>query len=78
MGVPGWLSGLSVQLLIFVQVMILWFVNSSPMFQLCADSVEPAWDSLSLPLSALPNPSQNGWINFKKKKKKKKLEVMMN
>ena len=43
-----------------------------PQVRLCTDSAEPAWDSLSLPLS-LPLPcsqslSQNRKINLKEKK----------
>ena len=44
----------------------------------CTDSAEPAWDSLSGPLSAPPPPtlalslSQNKEVNFKKKRKKRK------
>ena len=42
----GWLSGLSIRLLMTAQVMISWFMGSSP----ASVSVEPAWDSLSLSL----------------------------
>ena len=28
--------------------------ETDPSIRLCADSVEPAWDSVSFPLSALP------------------------
>ena len=49
---PGWLSRLSVKLLISAQVMISRFVGSiETRIGLCADSTEPAWDSLSLSLS---------------------------
>ena len=41
---PGWLSWLSARFLISAQVMISGVMSS----RLCADSVEPAWDSLSL------------------------------
>ena len=44
-GAPGWLSRLSVKLLISAQVMISRFVGSS---------TEPAWESLSPFLSAPP------------------------
>ena len=54
LGATGWLSQLSVQLLISAQVMILWFVSSSP-----ASGSSPTAQSLlgilSLPLS-LPLP----------------------
>ena len=64
-GAPGWLSQLSVQLLI-------WFGSwclvheIKPWTRLCADSVEPAWDSLfpSLSLCLSHPPSK---INIKKK-----------
>ena len=36
--------------LISAQAMISWFVSLSPVSG-CADSAEPAWDALSLPLS---------------------------
>ena len=53
MGVPGWLSRLSVWLLISAQVTISRSLSSS-----LTDSIEPAWDSLSHSLS-LPRPPQN-------------------
>ena len=53
-GVPGWLSPLSIWLLVSVQVMISWFCEFEPHDWLCADSAEPAWDSLSPSLSAHP------------------------
>ena len=53
-GAPGWLSRLSVCLLVSAHVMISWFVSSfQPCIGLCADSVEPAWDSLSLHLQCV-------------------------
>ena len=61
-GAPGWLSRLSIQLLILAQVMISWFVSSSPTWDL-------AWDSLSPCLSAPPPLSLSlPKINLKKKK----------
>ena len=45
---PGWLSQLSVHLLILAQVMISRF---EPRVKLCIVSMEPAWDSLSLSLT---------------------------
>ena len=50
---PGWLSWLSVWLLISAQVMILWFLGSNPM----SGSVLTAWSLLgilSLPLCSSP------------------------
>ena len=47
-GAPGWLSQLSIQLLISAQVMI----SQEPLVRLCTDSKEPA--SLS-PLSLSPS-----------------------
>ena len=49
-GVPGWLSWLSIRLLVVAQVMISQF-EFEPHIGLCADSVESAWDSLSLSLN---------------------------
>ena len=54
-GAPGWLSRLSVQLLISAQVMISRFVRlfceTECQVRLYADGTNPAWDSLSPPLS---------------------------
>ena len=50
-GAPGWLSQLSVQLLVSAQVMISRFREFEPHITFCTDSVESAWDSLSLSLS---------------------------
>ena len=55
LGVSGWLSGLSVRLLVAAQVMISRFREFEPRIRLQADNAEPAWDSLSPPLSA-PSP----------------------
>ena len=66
--VPGWLSQFSIWLLILVQVMISWFLRSSPK----SGSMLTAWSLLrilSLPLS-LPLPPKNKLINFKNKKRK--------
>ena len=61
---PGWLSRLRVQLLVLAQVMILWFVGSSPTL----GSELTAWSllgilslpfSLPLPLSCCLRLSQN-------------------
>ena len=52
-GAPGWFSWLSVQLLVSAQVMISWFMSSSP-HQVHAGGAESAWDSLSLLLSVSP------------------------
>ena len=51
---PRWLSELSVRLLISAQVMISRFVGVELHVRLCTNSMEPAWDSLSPSLSALP------------------------
>ena len=64
LGALGWLSWLSIQLLISVQVMISQFVGLSPCVEwLCADSTEPAWDYLSpflsVPLLLMLSFSQN-------------------
>ena len=56
LGVPGWLSRLSVQLLIFTQVMISQFMGSSLQSgsELIAQSLEPALDSVSTSLCPFP------------------------
>ena len=54
-GAPGWLSWLSIQLLVSAQVMISQFCEFEPSIRLRADSVEPAWDSLS-PSHSAPSP----------------------
>ena len=54
-GASGWLSPLSIQLLVSAQVMISGFLSLSPAcIGLCADSVKPAWDSISLVLCPSP------------------------
>ena len=49
-GMPGWLSQLDIRLLNLAQLMV---VRLSPTLD-SALSVEPAWDSLSLPLPLSP------------------------
>ena len=66
---PGWLSRLSISLLILAQVMTLRFTGSvrgiEPCIRFCADNAGPAWDSLFPSFSAPPlrvlslSPSQN-------------------
>ena len=51
-GVPGWFSWLSD----FGSGHVLMVRGVKPRIRLCTDSVETAWDSLSLPLSLLPPP----------------------
>ena len=58
-GSVGWASDS-----VSAQVMVSWLYGFKPHIGLCADGVEPAWDSLSLSLSK--------WINLKKKKVNKK------
>ena len=53
-GTPGWLSHLSIQLVIWAQVMIPGAVGSS-LTSGSVLSLEPAWDSLSPSLSAPPS-----------------------
>ena len=57
LGAPGWLSRLSVQLLILVQVRIPGFMRLSPTPHnwFYADSMETVWDPLSPSLSAPPH-----------------------
>ena len=47
-GAPGWLSQLSIQLLVSAPGMISWLVGLEP------QEKEPAWDFLSPSLSAPP------------------------
>ena len=73
-GCPGWLSRVSIQLLVLAQVMILQLCGFEPHMGLCAGSVKPAWYSLSLSLSLsdLPPPlmpSVSLTINKLKKKR---------
>ena len=73
-GAPGGLSQLSFRLLISAQVVISRFVSFELCVGLWADSVEPAWDSLSPSASAPPllarslSLSQNTYINILKNK----------
>ena len=53
-GAPGWLSRLSIQLLVSAEVMSLRFREFEPLIGLCADSAESAWDALSPSLSVSP------------------------
>ena len=53
-GLPGWVSRLSSRLLVSAQVTISQFCEFESCMGLCAGSAEPAWDSLSPSLSALP------------------------
>ena len=50
---PGWLSGLSIPLLILGSGHDLCFGEIEPGAQFCANSALPAWDSLPLPTPAL-------------------------
>ena len=63
-GALGWPGRLSIWLLVLAQVMISQFVRSSPYAGLCADNVEPAWDSLPLCVTPL--------LSLKKKKNNNK------
>ena len=56
-GAPGWLSWLSIQLLILAQVMILWFMRLSPELTGPRGSELTAWSLLgilSVPSSLFP------------------------
>ena len=52
-GAPGWLSQLSIQILGFTSGHDLTAHEFKTHIELCADSVEPAWDSFPLPLSLI-------------------------
>ena len=69
-GQPGgaWVTqSVKCPLLISAQVMISWFREFQPHIGLCADSVEPAWDSLSL-LFLCPYPTRTLSLSLKIKK----------
>ena len=51
---PGWLSRLCIWTLYLVSDYDLTVCEFKPRVRLCADITEPAWDSLSPSLSALP------------------------
>ena len=55
-GAPGWLSQLSVQLLVSTQVMISWFVSSNPALG-SALTVQSLLGILSLSLPLCPSPA---------------------
>ena len=57
-GVPGWLSRLSIWLLVSAQVMIM-VCEFEPCIGLCADSAELAWYSLSPSLPLCPSPAHS-------------------
>ena len=65
-GAPEWLSRLGIWLLVLAQVMISFMVcEFEPRIGLCADSAEPAWDSLSL--SLCPSPASALSVSLKNK-----------
>ena len=53
-GIPGWLSRLSVQLLVYGSDRDLVVREIESHVRLCADSLAPAWHSLSLSAPPLP------------------------
>ena len=59
-GASGWLSGLSIPLLILGSGHDLCFGEIEPGAQFCANSALPAWDSLSLPTRVSPNKIAQG------------------
>ena len=72
-GAPRWLTWLSFQRLTSAQVMISPF--REPHIGLCADSVEPLWDSLSL--SLCPSPAQALSLSKTNLKKVLKLRIKL-
>ena len=58
-GELGWFSPLSIRLLISGSGHDLTVCEIEPLIGLCEDSAEPAWDSLSPPLSLCLPPPQN-------------------
>ena len=76
-GAPGWLSWLSVWVLILAQVMTSW-CQFRPHAGLLTNRVEPAWDFLSVSLSPSPSPTYSLSFSLKinnHKKKKKKCRI---
>ena len=73
-GAPGWLSQLSIGLLISTQVMISQFVSSSPML----GSVLTVWSLLRIlsPLSASPLLALCNFLKINKNKLKKKAGIL--
>ena len=69
-GAPGWLSRLSIRLSISAQIMISWFMGSSPTLGSVL-SLEPAWASSSFPVSLCSSPASS--LSLKNKLKKKKI-----
>ena len=67
MRVPGWLSQLSVQLLVSAQVMISLSLEFKPCCGLWAGSDGPAWDSLSPFLSLPLSPTHIVSVSLKNK-----------
>ena len=63
-GVLGWLSWVSVRLLVSAQIMILRFPELEPCVGLCSGSLAPAWDPLSLSLSLYPSPTRTGSLSL--------------
>ena len=53
-GVPGWLSQLSVRLLVSAQVTISQFPEIKPHVGLCAGSMESTWESVSFSVCLSP------------------------
>ena len=75
-GAPGWLSQCRAQLLVSAQVTISQFHGSEPRVGLCAGSLEPACDSLSVPL--LLSLSHSRSVSLKRNKHKKEKEKNKN
>ena len=71
---PGWLSQLSIQLLVLTQVMIS-IHETQPHVRLHTDSMEPAWDSLS-PSLLLPLPHPKQINKLKKEREREKMEYV--
>ena len=71
LGVPGWFSWLSIYLILgFGSGHDLTVPGFKPCIRVCTDSVELAWDSLSLFLFPFPIRS----VSFSKRNRKKKKE----
>ena len=69
-GAPGWLSQLSISLLVSAQVMILQFHEFKPHIRLCTGSMEPVWNYFSPSFSAPPPLMLSLSLSVNKLKKK--------
>ena len=67
LGAPGWLRQLIVPAFDFSLGHDLTVPGFEPRIELCVDSMKPAWDSLSPPLSMSPSPALSLYLSLKNK-----------